>query len=86
MAKMTMYPAINNSPTAVLSASITADAKELTVDDITKLPEAPNILTIGTDSDAELVLYTTKAGNKISGLTRGFNGPARTPGRRHRAA
>lgn len=74
MAKMTMYPAINNSPTAVLSASITADAKELTVDDITKLPEAPNILTIGTDSDAELVLYTTKSGSKISGLTRGFNG------------
>ena len=74
MAKKTMYPAINNSPTAVLVAAISADAKELSIDDSAKLPAAPNILTIGSDSDAELVLYTEKSGSKISGLTRGFNG------------
>ena len=68
-----MYPAKSGSPTAYLTAGISAVVTELTTDaDV--LPDAPNLATLGTDATAEVVLYTVKAGTTISGITRAFSG------------
>ena len=74
MSKLTMYPAINNSPQTSLAANITDSATTITLLDASVLPDAPCLCTIGTGEDAEVVLYTAKEGNVISGCTRGFFG------------
>jgi len=74
MSLTTMYPAMNNSPRTVLTAAITATDTELTLDDASVLPSAPNLLVLGTGDDAEIVSYTTISGNEVSGLVRGVNG------------
>ncbi|MEG2621402.1 MAG: hypothetical protein RSC06_00755 [Clostridia bacterium] len=73
MPQKTMYPAINNSPQTTLSGAIDATATSIGVASAAVLPDAPNIFTIGEDEDAELVLYTGKSGNSLTGCTRGFN-------------
>ncbi|OMD07173.1 hypothetical protein BJP50_31780 [Paenibacillus odorifer] len=42
--------------------------------DASKLPDAPNIATIGVDESAETIKYTGKSGNTLTGVTRGFSG------------
>lgn len=74
MAQQPMYPAIANSPGTELSAALTAAATTVVVTDATKLPAAPNLLTIGSDESAETVFYTGKTGNNLTGCTRGFDG------------
>ena len=74
MAYKTMYPAINNSPITALTSDITESDTCIEVDSISSLPTAPNIATIGTDENAELILYTGISGSKLTGCTRGFNG------------
>ena len=74
MARYTMYPAINNSPQTSLAASLSASATSISLLDASVLPDAPNLCTIGTGDDAEVVLYTTKIGNVLSGVTRGYFG------------
>ncbi len=69
-----MYPAKNNSPRTTLAAAISASDTELTLDDATVLPAAPNLIVLGTGDDAEIVSYTTISGNSVTGLVRGVNG------------
>ena len=74
MALQTMYQAKPNSPQTTLTAIIAADATTLTVFDGSVLPPAPNMLTLGTDENAEVVYYSTLSGNVVSGLVRGYSG------------
>ncbi|MEK4039729.1 hypothetical protein MHH49_19575 [Paenibacillus sp. FSL F4-0122] len=74
MAQMEMFPATANSPATELSAAITDVATTVSVLDASKLPDAPNIATIGVDESAETVRYEGKNGNDLTGVTRGFSG------------
>ncbi|AHV98976.1 polysaccharide deacetylase family protein [Paenibacillus sabinae] len=74
MAQLPMYAAAPNSPATELAAAITDVATTITVLDASKLPDAPNLATIGVDETAETVLYTGKSGNDLTGCTRGFSG------------
>lgn len=67
-----MYPPQNNSPFARTTDAISESNTTITVNDGSILPDAPNVLTIGTGEDAELVLVTAKTGNILT-VTRGFN-------------
>lgn len=69
----TMYPAKPGSPTAFLTGAI-SDSDVAISFDIDVLPDAPNLATLGTGSTAEVVLYATKVGTTISGVTRGYSG------------
>ena len=68
-----MYPSQNNSPHAELTESISSSATQITVNDGAILPEAPCILTLGVDEDAELVYMSAKNDN-ILVVTRGYYG------------
>ncbi len=61
-----LYVPMPNSPRAMLSRSISAEETTITVEDGAKLPDAPNLLTIGTDEDAETVLMIQKNGNILT--------------------
>lgn len=77
MALQDMFSAKANSPQTTLAAQIAADATTLTVYDGSVLPQAPNLpnlLTLGTDEDAEVVKYSAISGNVVSGLVRGYSG------------
>ena len=65
-----------NSPRATLTAGISATDTALSVDNAAILPDAPNLLTIGTEEDAETVKILSKNGNVIS-VRRGEQGAAR---------
>lgn len=67
-----MYPAINNSPVTELASAITAAATSITVLNGNALMPAPNLATLGRGDNAEVIEYTAKLGNTISGITRGF--------------
>ena len=71
----TMYTPQNNGPHTALAETINAAQTDITVADASILPTAPNVLTIGTGEDAELVLMSAKTGNIIT-VTRGYNGTA----------
>ncbi|WP_339306925.1 WD40 repeat domain-containing protein [Paenibacillus sp. FSL R5-0519] len=77
MAQLPMYAAMVNSPGTELAADITATDTEITVLDASKLPAAPNLVTVGGDETAETILYTGKTGNTLTGCTRGFEGTAK---------
>lgn len=68
-----MYEPQNNGPHTLLAAAINDSQTSITVEDATILPAAPNVLTIGTEEDAELVLVESKTGNILT-VQRGFNG------------
>ncbi|MNC00614.1 hypothetical protein D3C75_479450 [compost metagenome] len=74
MTQQPMYPAMNNSPGTELSAAVTAAATSIPVITAIVLPAAPNLITIGTDDTAEVILYTGISGNTLTGCTRGFGG------------
>ena len=74
MALSTMYPAKAGSPKTVLASQISASATQMTVADGSVLPDAPNLAVLGSDSSAEIVSYSAKNGNTISGLVRGLGG------------
>ena len=69
----TMYAPQNNGPHTALAETINAAQTDITVADASILPTAPNVLTIGTGEDAELVLMSAKTGNILT-VTRGYNG------------
>lgn len=69
----TMYAPQNNGPHTALAETINAAQTDITVVDASVLPAAPNMLTIGTGEDAELVLMSAKTGSIIT-VTRGYNG------------
>ena len=74
MAISTMYPAKAGSPKTVLAIQISASATQITVADASVLPSAPNICVLGSDSTAEIVSYSAKNGNVLSGVVRGLGG------------
>ncbi len=76
----TLYPAQVNSPLTFITSTINSTQTTITVNDGSKLPPAPNLVTIGTGEDAETILYTGKSGNTLSGVTRGFEGTAKAWG------
>ncbi|MCR8635741.1 hypothetical protein [Paenibacillus radicis (ex Xue et al. 2023)] len=78
MTQQTMYPAVPNSPQTELSAAITNVVTTVPVVNAALLPAAPNLATIGTDDTAETILYTGKSGNSLTGVTRGFQGSAKS--------
>lgn len=71
-----MYYSMVNSPVTTLASSITASDTIIPLLDSSKLPAAPNIATIGTTENAETILYTSKDGNNLTGVTRGFQSSA----------
>ncbi|WP_068616611.1 hypothetical protein [Paenibacillus tuaregi] len=77
MAQKPMYPAAVNSKQTELSAPIDATQTTIPVLDISVLPAAPNLLTVGTDETAETILYTGISGSNLTGVTRGFQGTAK---------
>jgi 6-phosphogluconolactonase (cycloisomerase 2 family) len=66
-----------NSPGTELAADINASATSIDVLDASKLPAAPNLVTVGSDETAETIRYTGKTGNTLTGCTRGFEGTAK---------
>lgn len=76
MAQLEMYPPIINSPTTQLANAIDSTTTSIEVVDGARLPDAPNICTIGRGENPETILYATKVGNVLSGITRGFQGVA----------
>lgn len=76
MTLQTMYPAIANSPVTQLANAIDDTVTSIEVVDGNRLPDAPNLATIGRGENPETILYTVKNGNVLSGITRGFQGTA----------
>ena len=74
MAISTMYPAKAGSPKTVLAIQISASATQITVADASALPSAPNLCVLGSDSSAEIVSYSAKNGNVLTGVVRGLGG------------
>ena len=74
---MKMYPGKVNSPQTTLVDEINNTTTMITVTNASVLPDAPNIVTLGSDEDAETVLYTAVVGNVLGGITRGFQGTAK---------
>jgi hypothetical protein len=84
-----MYDPMVNSPSTTLSNPIGAADTAIEVNDGAVLPTAPNLAVIGTDKDAETVMYTTKirlsetAGHEtkytwvLQNVTRRFQGVAK---------
>ena len=74
-----MFTAMLNSPVSQLTAGISSTDAIIPVGDANKFPEPPNIATIGIDrDDAETIRYTGKSGNNLTGVTRGFQGQAKS--------
>lgn len=69
-----MYTAKSNSPQTTLAADIAADTATIVLADASVLPSAPNLATIGTDQNAEVIYYGSLSGNTISDILRGQSG------------
>jgi hypothetical protein len=71
-----MYPAVNNSPIAALTAALSVSDTVIPLNDVSRLPAAPNIATLGEDDNAELVYYAAidAAAKKLTNCARGHNG------------
>jgi hypothetical protein len=67
--KLDLVVANSPSATAHLGSLITATATVLTVDDASSLPSSGKI-----QIDSELIAYTGKSGNQLTGLVRGADG------------
>ncbi len=76
MALVTMYPGQFGSPSTSLADNIDSLVKTIPVTNAAVLPDAPNVATIGAGDTLEVILYTGKSGNNLTGVTRGFGGSA----------
>lgn len=73
-----MYKGIPNSPEATLTSDINSSQTTITVSDANIIPEVPNILVIGGNTDnPETVKVTGKDGNTLT-VERGFQGAPRS--------
>ncbi|MDI9393003.1 MAG: hypothetical protein QM449_07075 [Synergistota bacterium] len=72
-----LYAPMPRSPVTYLSDGINDSITTINVGDVTKLPPAPNIATIGDGEDSETIKYAAKSGNALTGIIRGFEGAAR---------
>lgn len=73
-----LYDGIVNSPETELTQNISSTDTTISVKDASKLPAPPNLAVIGRNEDAETILYTGKSGNTLTGVTRGFQGQAKS--------
>ena len=73
MLNQTMYVGVNNSPQTTLTSEITAAAQEIPVLSVAGFPAAPNLATIGTDENAEVIRYNGISGSSLTGCERGFH-------------
>ena len=73
-----MYKGIPFSPKTTITEDINAGSTVIKVADTSVFPDAPNLATIGTDEDAETILYSAKSGDSLSGCTRGVEGTAKS--------
>lgn len=71
-----MYPGVPFSPPTALADAIGAADTTILVEDGAALPDGPNLAVIGTDESGEVIRYAVKAGNTLSGCTRGVEGTA----------
>jgi len=76
MALITMYPGQFGSPATSLGENIDSIVDVISVVNAAVLPDAPNLATIGAGDTLEVILYTEKSGNNLTGVTRGFGGSA----------
>lgn len=74
MLNQTMYAGVNNSPQTTITAEVTASAQEIPVLSVAGFPAAPNLATIGTDENAEVIRYNGISGSSLTGCERGFHG------------
>lgn len=74
MAMQTMYPAVNNSVPTTLAGAVTAAGTTMDLAAGSVLPEGPNLATLGTDDNAEVICYAQRSGNRLTGCVRGFGG------------
>lgn len=71
------FPPMVNSPVTTLVESITAaQITDIEVVDGSKLPDGPNLATIGVTESAETIFYMGKNGNLLINVSRGFQGQA----------
>lgn len=70
----TMYPAAANSVPTLLSGLLSQSATTIHVVGTDDLPDGPNLATIGAEDNAEVIQYTAKTTNSLTGVTRGFSG------------
>lgn len=73
----TMYAGKVNSPATTLDGGINSVITTINIINGAVIPAAPNIAVIGTEENAETILYATKVGNQLSNITRGFQGVAK---------
>jgi hypothetical protein len=74
----TMYPASINSPSTEVLQAIEDNTTIFSVRDIAVIPDAPNTLTLGYDTETpETVLLLSKNGSELT-VQRGFDGDAST--------
>jgi len=69
-----MFYGANNSRETLLTADITDTATSIPLASINGLPDPPNLATIGTDDDAEVIYYAGMSGTTLTGCVRGFGG------------
>lgn len=69
-----MFKGANNSRETALYQGITAQDTTIRLLTVAGLPPAPNIATIGTDDDAEVIYYGGVSGTSLTGCVRGFGG------------
>lgn len=67
-----MYKGIDNSPDTKLTINIGPTDEIIPVDDVSVFPEGPNYAVIGTAEDAEVIKYSVKTGDSLSGCVRGL--------------
>ena len=67
-----MYRGIDNSPDTKLTNNIGPTDEIIPVDDVSVFPEGPNYAVIGTAEDAEVIKYSVKTGDSLSGCVRGL--------------
>lgn len=73
-----LYPPMARSPVTYLPDPINDSVTTIRVDNITLLPPAPNIATIGDGADSETIKYEGKSGDSLVSVIRGFEGEARS--------
>lgn len=73
-----MYPGVPFSPNTILTRSINDTDTVIYVADSSVFPDGPNLATIGTDENAETILYAQKGSGVLSGCQRGIEGVAKS--------
>ena len=70
----TMYVGQLGSPVTELSQGINSTVTSIPTKNINVFPAPPNLASIGEGDQPEIILYTGKVDNSLTGVTRGFGG------------